>query len=150
MPAAACEVSPASMGGRGDGKKGGGKGKGKGEGKGEGKGKGKGKGRGWMHGDGSPPREEEEEEEEEEEGHLGPLQLPGDGSGHLTPETHKGGDRSVGSCEVPGQLGHANAHAGRATGQLVRSTEDGDGPTRRFPGSPADRPAGRAVGGRPS
>ena len=80
MPAAACEVSPASMGGRGDGKKGGGKGKGKGEGKGEGKGKGKGKGRGWMHGDGSPPREEEEE------GHLGPLQLPGDGSGHLTPE----------------------------------------------------------------
>ena len=76
MPAAACEVSPASMGGRGDGKKGGGKGKGKGEGKGEGKGKGKGKGRGW-----SPPREEEEEE-----GHLGPLQLPGDGSGQLTPE----------------------------------------------------------------
>ena len=53
MPAAACEVSPASMGGRGDGKKGGGKGEGKGEGKG--------KGRGWMHGDGSPPREEEEE-----------------------------------------------------------------------------------------
>ena len=40
-----------------------------------------------MHGDGSPPREEDPEEEEEEEGgHLGPLRLPGDGSGQLTPD----------------------------------------------------------------
>ena len=37
-----------------------------------------------MHGDGSPPREEDPEEEEE--GHLGPLRLPGDGSGQLTPD----------------------------------------------------------------
>ncbi|CAE7406948.1 unnamed protein product [Symbiodinium microadriaticum] len=64
-------------GGKGEGKgKGGGKGKGKGEGKGKGRGKGEGKGRGWMHGCNSPS-------EAEEEGHLGPLQLPGDGSGTL-------------------------------------------------------------------
>ena len=64
--------------------------------------------------------------------------MPGDGSGQLAPE-----DR-----QAMKELGHANAHAGRATGQLVRSTEDGDG----LPASPSDRggKAGRpdrAVGG---
>ena len=64
--------------------------------------------------------------------------MPGDGSGQLAPE-----DR-----QAIKELGHANAQAGRATGQLVRSTEDGDG----LPASPSDRggKAGRpdrAVGG---
>ncbi|CAE7263312.1 unnamed protein product [Symbiodinium sp. CCMP2592] len=68
------------MGGWGEAKKGGGKGRGKGQVKGKGKGEGKGKGRAWMQGDPSPPRADEDE------GHLGPLQLPGDGSGTLTAE----------------------------------------------------------------
>ena len=41
--------------------------------------------------------------------------------------------RSLGSCPVPRQLGHEDAHFGRAAGQLDRGAEDGDVPNRRFP-----------------
>ena len=103
-------------GGKGEGKgKGGGKGKGKGEGKG--KGKGEGKGRGWMHGDGYSPVAGRWLRNTSGNG------PPGDLRRH----------RSLGSCPVPRQLGHEDAHFGRAAGQLDRGAEDGDVPNRRFP-----------------